>query len=103
MHRILLAAALVLGGAMPAMAQSTPYVGQIGTFGFKYCPYGWLPANGAKVPIATYTVLFDVIGTAYGGDGTTTFAVPNLKPIVSKNLSALTTCIAYLGVYPAQG
>lgn len=56
-----------------------PYVGEIRMFGGNFAPYGWLFCNGQEVPISEYDTLFSLIGTTYGGDGQTTFALPNLQ------------------------
>lgn len=58
---------------------STPFVGEIRMFGFPRVPSGWLPCNGQLLPISQNEVLFSLIGTTYGGDGQTTFAVPDLR------------------------
>ena len=74
---------LVLGlfTAVPQQsnAQSEPFIGQIGIFGFNFCPRGWAPADGQLLPIAQNTALFSLYGTIYGGDGRTTFALPDLR------------------------
>lgn len=57
---------------------SDPYVGEIRAFGFTYAPQGWALCNGQLLPIAPNTALFSLLGTYYGGDGRTTFALPNL-------------------------
>jgi len=57
---------------------SNPYVGEIRMFGGTYAPYGWSFCNGSLLSIADYSALFNLIGTTYGGDGNTTFALPNL-------------------------
>lgn len=59
------------------MAQS--YVGEIRAVGFNFQPVGWLFCNGALLSIAEYSVLFNLIGTTYGGDGVTTFGLPDLR------------------------
>jgi microcystin-dependent protein len=56
----------------------TPYVGEIRMVGFNFAPAGWALCNGALLPISEYETLFNLIGTTYGGDGQSTFAVPNL-------------------------
>lgn len=79
---ILLAAAgafAMFGATAPAHSQSDPYIGQITSFGFGFCPSGWTAANGQTLNIATNTVLFALYGVTYGGDGRTTFALPNLN------------------------
>jgi microcystin-dependent protein len=58
---------------------SEPYIGQIMIFGFNFAPQNWLFCNGALVSIAQNQALFAVIGTTYGGNGISTFAVPNLQ------------------------
>ncbi|MDR3679435.1 MAG: tail fiber protein [Flavipsychrobacter sp.] len=54
------------------------YVGAVCAFGFNFTPYGWLACNGQTVAISDYEVLYTLLGTTYGGNGTTNFAVPNL-------------------------
>ena len=60
---------------------STPYIGEIRMFGFgtRGAPNGWQACDGSLLSIAEYTPLFSLIGTTYGGDGQTTFAVPDLR------------------------
>ncbi|KQU78745.1 phage tail protein [Mesorhizobium sp. Root102] len=58
---------------------STPYVGEIRMFGFSRVPYGWFACDGSLQSIAQYEVLYTLIGTTYGGDGQSTFAMPNLS------------------------
>jgi microcystin-dependent protein len=57
---------------------SDPFVGEIQAFAFGYAPRGWLLCDGRPLPIRQFTPLFSLIGTYYGGDGTTTFNLPNL-------------------------
>jgi hypothetical protein len=70
-------------GAPAVEAQQGAYVGEIKFGAFGVCPVGWAEANGQILPIASNEPLFAVIGTAYGGDGTTTFALPNVRGVVS--------------------
>ncbi|MCR8714230.1 phage tail protein [Stenotrophomonas indicatrix] len=58
---------------------STPYIGEIRMFGFSRVPNGWFACDGSLQSIAEYEVLYAVIGTTYGGDGATTFGVPDLR------------------------
>ncbi len=58
---------------------STPYVGEIRMFGFSRTPSGWQTCDGSLLPISQYEVLYTLLGTTYGGDGVTTFAVPDLR------------------------
>ena len=59
------------------MAQ--PYVGEIRMFGGNFAPAGWMFCSGQLLPISENEVLFQLIGTTYGGDGESTFALPNLQ------------------------
>ncbi|UWZ86118.1 phage tail protein [Occallatibacter riparius] len=58
---------------------STPYVGEIRMFAGNFAPVGWAFCAGQLVPISENDVLFQLIGTTYGGDGQETFALPNLQ------------------------
>lgn len=58
---------------------ATPFIGQISIFGFNFAPRGWAFCNGQILSIAQNTALFSLLGTTYGGNGTTTFALPNLQ------------------------
>lgn len=55
-----------------------PYVGEIRIFAGNFPPNGWMFCEGQTLPISENEVLFQLIGTTYGGDGTTTFNLPNL-------------------------
>jgi microcystin-dependent protein len=57
---------------------SSPYVGEIRIFGGTFAPVGWSFCNGQLIDISQYGALFNLIGTTYGGNGTTNFALPNL-------------------------
>lgn len=54
-----------------------PFIGEIQLFGFNFNPRGWAFANGATLPISQNTALFSLLGTIYGGNGQTTFQLPN--------------------------
>ena len=56
---------------------SQPFIGQIQQFGFNFPPRGWAFCNGATLAISQNTALFSLIGTIYGGNGQTTFQLPN--------------------------
>lgn len=58
---------------------STPYIGEIRMFGGNFAPVGWLFCQGQTLPISEYDVLFNLIGTTYGGDGQETFDLPDLQ------------------------
>jgi microcystin-dependent protein len=56
-----------------------PYLSQIALFGFGFVPRGWAACNGQLLAISQNAALFALIGTTYGGNGTTNFALPNLQ------------------------
>jgi len=56
-----------------------PFIGQIQAFGFNFPPRGWAFCDGQLLPISQNTALFSLLGTTYGGDGRTTFALPDLR------------------------
>jgi microcystin-dependent protein len=58
---------------------SEPFLGEIRMFGFNFAPQGWALCDGQVLPISQNEALFALLGTTYGGDGTTTFALPNLQ------------------------
>ena len=58
---------------------SQPYVGEIRMFGGNFAPAGWMLCEGQLLPISQYEVLFNLIGTTYGGDGQSTFGLPDLR------------------------
>lgn len=55
-----------------------PYIGQIQLFGFYFAPRGWMLCQGQIISIAQNTALFSLLGTTFGGNGQTTFALPHL-------------------------
>jgi microcystin-dependent protein len=79
-----LAAAPVLAVAglvatMPAHAQTEPYLGQVMCGAWPFALTGWAMMNGQLLPIAQNTALFALLGVTYGGDGVSTFALPDLR------------------------
>ena len=67
-----------LGGHGEARAQDF-YIGQLQQFGTNWCPKYWAPANGQLMSIAQNQALFSLLGTNFGGDGISTFALPDLR------------------------
>ena len=63
-----------------------PFVGEIRMFGGNFAPAGWAMCNGQLMPISENDVLFSLIGTTYGGDGQSTFALPNLQSRVPNHM-----------------
>ena len=91
------------------------YIGQIQQFGYYFAPRGWAFCHGQLLPIQHNEALFSLLGTNFGGDGVTTFALPDLRPRDEKgfiiNVSVgelyqgkpyLETCIALEGIYPSR-
>jgi microcystin-dependent protein len=81
-RRLVIAAALVCSGLSvtpAAFAQAEPFLGQVMWVGFNFCPTGWAAANGQLLSISQNSALFSLLGTYYGGDGRTTFALPDLR------------------------
>jgi len=76
--RWMLVATLLLVGRA-ALAQSDPFLGEIRMVGFNFAPQGWAMCDGQLLSIAQNTALFALLGTTYGGDGQTTFALPDLR------------------------
>jgi microcystin-dependent protein len=56
-----------------------PFVAEIRMFGFNFAPRGWALCNGQLLPLSQNTALFSLLGTYYGGNGQSTFALPNLQ------------------------
>jgi microcystin-dependent protein len=57
----------------------TPFLGQIEVFGFNFAPKNWVQCRGQILPIQQYQALFALLGTTYGGNGVTTFGLPDLQ------------------------
>src|SRR6187549_1540502 len=55
------------------------FVAEIRIFGFNFAPTGWAQCNGQLIPISQNTALFSLLGTTYGGNGQSTFALPDLQ------------------------
>jgi microcystin-dependent protein len=72
---------------------ANPYIGEIRMVGFNFAPVGWALCNGQVLSIPQNTALFSIIGTYFGGNGTTNFGLPNLQasaPIGTGNGNGLT-------------
>ena len=75
---------------------SEPFLGQITLYGFNFAPYGWAQCNGQLLPVSQYAALFSLLGTAYGGNGTSTFGLPNLQGTVPVGQGQSTAGTTYL-------
>lgn len=63
----------------PSAAASNPFIGEVMCGGWNFAPQGFMEMNGQLLPIAEYDALFALIGTTFGGDGQTTFALPDMR------------------------
>ena len=78
----MLAVAMTTATLLPLSAVACglePFIGEICAFGFDFCPRNYAETNGQLIPIQQNTALFSLLGTQYGGDGTTTFGLPDLR------------------------
>lgn len=89
------------------------FLGQIQQFGYSFAPRGWAFCHGQLMTIQHNEALFSLLGTSYGGDGITTFALPDFRPKdehgmpinlyigeMYQNKPYMETCIAIEGLYP---
>ncbi|HBE80141.1 MAG TPA: phage tail protein [Firmicutes bacterium] len=76
------------------------YYGQIVLFPNNSVPQGWLPCDGRQLPLQQYSPLFSLISTKFGGDGKTTFALPNLKGVEPQ--PGMEYYIYNSGLYPGK-
>lgn len=74
---------IALVGIFPSRNGTGAFIGEIMQVGFNFAPRGWAFCNGQLLPISSNTALFSLLGTTYGGDGRTTFALPDLRGRVS--------------------
>lgn len=77
------------------------FIGEIRLFAFNYAPQNWAVCQGQLLQISQYQPLFALVGTTYGGDGRTTFALPNLQGAGPQGKG--TWCIALQGIFPSRG
>lgn len=88
---LVLAAGLTLGSDDAlACNGSSPYLGEVCPVAFNWCPVGTLPADGRTLTVSGNEALFTLLGTTFGGNGTTTFGLPNLNnaSVVGSNPAA---------------
>jgi microcystin-dependent protein len=78
-HFILVLVFVTFLSANKVTAQRYPMLGQIAIVGFNYAPRGWALCDGQLLAISQNQALFSLLGTTYGGDGRTTFALPDLR------------------------
>jgi microcystin-dependent protein len=76
----LILAALSATATVPqAQAGDQPFIGEVQWFAGNFAPRGWALCDGQLLPISSNTALFSILGTTYGGDGRTTFALPDVR------------------------
>ena len=78
------------------------YIGDVRAMSFNFAPRGWAQCKGQLLPVGQNRALFSLLGTTFGGDGQTSFALPNLPGVPAQNGTALTYCICINGSYPTQ-
>lgn len=79
-----------------------PFVGQITLFGGDFAPRGWALCDGQLLSISANQALFAILGTTYGGDGRSTFAVPDLRDSGHAETSGVHYIIAVDGEFPRR-
>jgi microcystin-dependent protein len=78
------------------------FTGSVHLFPYNFEIQGWMACDGRQLPINQYTALFSLLGTRYGGNGTTTFGIPKMDPVASANGDPLTYQICIQGLYPER-
>lgn len=79
-----------------------PFIGMIAYFGFTFNPRGWHECDGSLLPINQYQALFALIGTQFGGDGRTNFALPKIAPLATETGTPIKAYIALEGIFPPR-
>lgn len=74
-----LIAGAIVNGTSTVQAGIEPFIGEVQWFAGNFAPRGWALCDGALLPISSNTALFSILGTTYGGDGRTTFALPDVR------------------------
>ena len=76
------------------------FIGQIQLFAFNFVPLGWMLCDGKTLPISQYQAVFALLGTTYGGNGQTNFALPNL--VGKEPITGSSYCICVNGIFPSR-
>lgn len=79
-----------------------PFLAEIKLFGGAFAPRGWALCDGTLLPINQNRSLFSLLGTTYGGDGRTTFALPDLPPYPSTRQTSANFIVCIQGQLPEQ-
>lgn len=78
-NKIFIALICAFSFSIQSAEAQEPFLGEVRMFGGNFAPRGWMLCEGQLLPIAQYQALFSLLGTTYGGDGRTTFALPDLR------------------------
>jgi microcystin-dependent protein len=84
-----------------SLAGVEPFIAEITIFAGNFAPRNWAFCEGQLIPISQNQTLFALLGDTYGGDGRTTFALPNLKD-AEKSLNGARYIIALQGIFPSR-
>jgi len=83
-----------------------PHIGEIMDFAGTYAPEGWELCSGQLLQVHQNPALYSILGNRFGGDGVTTFGLPDLRPTVNGvktwQQNQLLKCIAVQGIYPVR-
>ena len=77
--KTVLISSMVAGAPNAAQAGNDPFIGEVQWFAGNFAPRGWALCDGQLLPINQYQALFSILGTMYGGDGRSTFALPDVR------------------------
>lgn len=98
--------ALLIGSPQRAHAGGSPVIGELKLFAGDFAPKNWMFCEGQELRIAQFTALYSVLGTAYGGDGRTTFGLPDMtkfeKLMAGRTGNKSRYIIAVAGTYPVK-
>ena len=81
----------------------SPFLGLVQIFAFNYAPIDWMPCYGQTLQITQYSALYSLLGNTFGGDGVTTFQLPDLRgavPCQKSNFMGYYICMS--GIYPER-
>lgn len=77
-------------------------MGTITLLGTQFAPRGWMRCDGSLLQLEQWQALYSLLGTTYGGDGTTTFALPNLAALESQGGGSVSYYICVMGSFPTR-
>jgi len=99
--KVVFIAVIMMAFSGSVAANDDGYIGEVSIFAGNFAPRNHAFCNGQLLAISSNTALFSLLGTTYGGDGRTTFALPNFKE-AEKTLSGARYIIQIYGVYPSR-